>query len=61
MQMLYDAPFPETPQTDHTPARADRNAEIIARHAADETGASLALAFGISERRVNQIVRKQRS
>jgi Mor family transcriptional regulator len=61
MEMLYDTPFPETPQTDHTPEKADRNAEIIARYAAGEMGASLALAFGISEQRVNQIVRRQRS
>jgi len=28
IEMLYDTPFPETPQTDHTPEKADRNAEI---------------------------------
>ena len=59
--MLYGTPFPEMPQTDRTPEEADRNAEIIARYAAGKTGASLALAFGISEQRVNQIVRRQRS
>jgi predicted transcriptional regulator len=38
------------------PEKADRNAEIIARYKAGETGANIAQAFGISEQRVNQIV-----
>ena len=59
--MLYDTPFPETAQTDHTPEKAGRNAEIITRYKAGETGASIAQAFGVSEQRVNQIVRGQRS
>ena len=57
MEMLYDTPFPRMPQTDHTPKKATRNAEIIARREAGESGAGLARAFGISEQRVNQIVR----
>ncbi len=61
IEMLYNSPFPEMPQTYHTPGKAERNAEIIARHEAGETGASLARAFGISEQRVNQIIRGQRS
>ena len=61
MEMLYDSPFPETPQTEHTPEKADRNAEIIALHEAGETGAYIAQAFSISEQRVNQIVRGRRS
>jgi hypothetical protein len=61
MEMLYDTPFPETPQTDHMPEKADRNTEIIARYKAGETGARIAQAFGISEQRVNQILRGQRS
>jgi hypothetical protein len=61
MEMLYDTPFPELPQTDHTPEKADRNAEIIARHKTGETGASLAQVFGISEQRVNQIIRGRHS
>jgi hypothetical protein len=56
MEMLYDTPFPETPQTDRMPEKAGRNAEIIARYKAGETGANIAQAFGISEQRVNQIV-----
>jgi Mor family transcriptional regulator len=60
MEMLYDTPFPESPQTDRMPKKADRNAEIIARHEAGETGVSLAQVFGISEQRVNQIIRGQR-
>jgi DNA-binding transcriptional regulator LsrR (DeoR family) len=61
MEMLYDTPFPEMVQSDHTPEKADRNASIIVRYEAGETGASIAEAFGISEQRVNQIVRRQRS
>ncbi len=61
IEMLYDTPFPETAQTDHTPEKADRNTEIIALYDAGETGASIAQAFGISEQRVNQIIRGQRS
>jgi hypothetical protein len=61
MEMLYDTPFPEMPQTDRTSQKADRNAGIIARYEAGETGASIAQDLGISEQRVNQIVRKLRS
>jgi Mor family transcriptional regulator len=57
--MLYDTPFPDTPQTDHI-EKTDRNAEIIARHAEGETGASLAQVYGISEQRVSQILRGRR-
>jgi Mor family transcriptional regulator len=57
--MLYDTPFPDEPQTDHI-KKNERNAEIIARYEAGETGASLALAYGISEQRVNQIVHGKR-
>jgi hypothetical protein len=60
IEMLYDTPFPESPQTDHTREKADRNAEIITRYEAGESGASIAQAFGISEQRVNQIIRGQR-
>jgi predicted transcriptional regulator len=59
--MLYGTPYPTEPQNDHIPEKADRNAEIIARYEAGETGASIAQAFGISEQRVNQIVRGRRS
>jgi hypothetical protein len=59
LEMLYDTPFPDMPQTDHI-EKADRNAEIIARYEAGETGASIALAYDISEQRVNQIVRGRR-
>jgi len=57
--MLYDTPFPDTPQTDHI-EKTDRNAEIIARYEAGETGATIAPRYGISEQRVNQIVRRTR-
>jgi plasmid maintenance system antidote protein VapI len=57
--MLYNTPYPETPQTDRV-EKPERNVEIIARYEAVETGARLAEAFGISEQRVNQIVRGKR-
>ena len=55
--MLYDTPYPTEPQNDLVPEKVDRNAEIIARYEAGETGAGLAQAFGISEQRVSQIIR----
>jgi Mor family transcriptional regulator len=61
MEMLYDTPLPETLQTDRMAEKADRNAESTARYRAGETGANIAQAFDISEQRVYQIVRRQRS
>ena len=61
IEMLYDTPFPETPQSDRIQEKADRNAEIITRYEAGETGASIARAFGISEQRVNQIIQGRRA
>jgi Mor family transcriptional regulator len=60
MEMLYDTPFPEAPQTDRI-EKTDRNAEIITLYEAGETGVNIARAYGISEQRVNQIVRGRRS
>ena len=57
--MLYDTPYPTEPQNDLVPKKAKRNAEIVARYEAGETGASIPQAFDISEQRVNQIVRRQ--
>jgi Mor family transcriptional regulator len=57
--MLYDTPFPHTPQTNHI-EKIDRNADLIARYQAGETGARIAQAYGISEQRVNQIVHRRR-
>lgn len=59
LERLYNTPSPDTPQTDHV-KKTDRNAEIIARYEAGETGSSLAEAYGISEQRVNQIVHGKR-
>jgi hypothetical protein len=61
IEMLYDTPYPTEPQNDLVPEKAHRNAEIRSRYEAGETGASIAQVFGISEQRVNQIVRGQRS
>ncbi len=60
LEMLYDAPFPETPQNDLVPARKRRNEEIRARHAVGETVAGLARVYSISEQRVSQIIRGRR-
>jgi Mor family transcriptional regulator len=60
LEMLYNTPHPDNPQTDHI-EKADRNAEIIARYKVGETGASLAEAYKISEQRVNQIVHGKRA
>jgi hypothetical protein len=59
LQMLYNTPFPVTPQTDRA-EKTERNAEIMARYKSGETGARLAQTFGISEQRINQIVRGRR-
>jgi hypothetical protein len=59
LERLYDTPFPHTPQTDHI-EKTDRNADIIARYQGGETGVRIARAYGISEQRVNQIVRRGR-
>jgi Mor family transcriptional regulator len=61
MEMLYDTPFPTEPRNDLVPEKAERNEEIRARYEAGETGASIAQAFGLSEQRVNQIVRRRHS
>ena len=52
IEMLYDTPFPGTPRTDRA-EKTERNAEIMARYEAGETGARLARTFGISEQRIN--------
>jgi hypothetical protein len=52
---------PTTPQSDKTPSKAGRNAEILARYAAGETVIDLAAEYGISPARVYQIIsRRQR-
>ena len=61
MEMLYVTPFPSEPQNDLVPAQTERNEEIRARYKAGETGPGLAQTFGISEQRVNQIIRGRRS
>jgi Mor family transcriptional regulator len=61
MEILYDTPYPSEPQNDLVPEKVERNAEIIARYEAGETGGSIAQAFSISEQRVNQIIRGRRS
>jgi hypothetical protein len=53
--MLYDTPYPTEPQNDLVPQKANRNADIITRYEASETGDSIDRVFGISEQRINQI------
>ena len=60
VEMLYDTPFPDVPQNDLAVPKGERNAEIVARYQAGETGAEIARAFGISEQRVSQIVHGRR-
>ncbi len=60
VEMLYDTPYPETPQNDLVPQKTDRNAEIVALYETGETGRSIAKEFGISEQRVNQIIHGRR-
>ena len=60
MEMLYDTPYPTEPQNDLVPAQTKHDEEIRARYEDGETGASLARAYGISEQRVNQIIRGRR-
>jgi hypothetical protein len=59
VEMLYDTPFPDTPQTDHI-EKTNRNADVIARYQGDETGARIAQLYTISEQRVHQIIRGRR-
>ena len=61
IEMLYNTPYPTEPQNDLVPEKAERNADIIARYEAGETGALIAQAYGISEQRVNQIIGGRRS
>jgi hypothetical protein len=61
MEMLYDTLYPTEPQNDLVAAQTERNEEIRARYEAGETGASIAQMFGISEQRVNQIIRGRRN
>jgi Mor family transcriptional regulator len=61
MEMLYDTPYPTEPQNDHTPEKADRNAEIRARYEQGGTVSELAAAFDISEQRVSQIIHGRRN
>jgi hypothetical protein len=61
LEMLYDTPFPEMPQTNLVPEKAAWNAEIIALHKTGRTVVSIAKQFRISEQRVNQIIRGRRN
>lgn len=53
--------LPQQPISHITPAQCERNEEIRHRHGRGESWASLAEVFGISEQRVSQIVRGQRT
>jgi DNA-binding NarL/FixJ family response regulator len=60
IEMLYETPFPGTPQTNLVPKKSERNTEIIALYETGTSGANIAKEFGISEQRVNQIVHGRR-
>jgi hypothetical protein len=60
VEMLYDTPFPTEPQNDLPPEKNERNADIRSRYEQGETVGELAVAFGISEQRVWQIIHGRR-
>ncbi len=51
--------LPDQPVTNKHIPKAERNAEIIARHEAGEGISELARAFGLSPQRVFQILQKK--
>jgi len=51
---------PSAPQSQSTPKKVDRNAEIRARYAAGMSVPDLAREYGISKNRVYQILRGKR-
>jgi hypothetical protein len=52
--------LPHKPVTQKQPRKIERNAEIIARHAAGEGLSNLAREFGLTPQRVYQIVHRKR-
>ena len=54
------SPTPLSPQSQSTPKKVDRNAEIRARYAAGMSVPDLAREYGISKNRVYQILRGKR-
>ena len=59
IERLYHTLHLDTLETDRI-EKPDRNVEIMACYDAEETGTSLAEAFGILEQRIHQIVRGKR-
>jgi Mor family transcriptional regulator len=51
---------PTVPLTDHTPTKRHRNEQIRRRYQRGETVMRLAAAFGLSEQRISQILRRRR-
>jgi len=45
IEMLYDTPFPDVPQSDLPVLKRESNAEIVARYQAGETGAGYHAGF----------------
>ena len=54
------SPPAQSPQSQSTPKKADRNAEIRAQYAAGMSVPDLAREYGISKNRVYQILRGKR-
>jgi Mor family transcriptional regulator len=51
---------PQSPVSDATPTKQERNAEIRQRHAEGELVSDLAKEFGISVQRIHQILKGKR-
>ena len=61
LRLLYTGQLaPDVPQSNKTPEKVKRNAEIKRRYAEGESVPDLAREFGISEQRVHQILRGRR-
>ena len=54
------SPFPTTPQSQTTPKKVERNSEIRAKYEAGTSVPDLARKYGVSKKRIYQILRGKR-
>ena len=59
-QLHRGVPFPTSPQSQATPKQVERNAEIRAKYEAGTSVPDLAREYGISKKRIYQILRGRR-
>jgi hypothetical protein len=59
-QLYGDLPLPTSPQSQATPKQVKRNAEIRVKYEAGTSVPDLAREYGISKKRVYQILRGKR-